>query len=500
MHPNRSKTTAVATALVILGQPLLASPSVTSQEGSRPGTGTPQPAATSTPPSEVHPAAGNSISYRHRVLLESTRSTMDVGHSFAGGPYAGLEGRWFALRWSPGWTLALPDLSTGILGASSGYPWVEPELDAERDDPKRGFLRWRVGQQGDSLHFEVGLIESTLGHGSAVRQYMNSPEGTPLAFGLSAEGQLNGGGLALVLGDVVKPQRFLAAHLRLKPLNIILSPDSALEPSGLNIDPRAEILGLVVVGFGAATDLDAPVTLDALGVDGGQIAGRGARAISTFTAELELASIDVGIFHLTPYVDGVMLMGRGDGPGYGLHPGLSVGSDFFGNLWELRFQYCAGTDGYKPWYFDSRYAYERVRTTLEGAPKGSVDSPAPASHAYLGSAGVQLAGVVTAWAEMGDQIPMDPSAGPSYGRLRLGATAGPPMANLSATVLREGWTSYDRLFAEDGVSACILQGKLSLAVVTFVARYTYSVEYDPRSKQRFQIDSFNVGTEFGLAF
>ncbi|MFH1812454.1 MAG: hypothetical protein ABIJ09_27220 [Pseudomonadota bacterium] len=423
---------------------------------------------------------------------------MDVGRMVMDGPYSGTEGMHFALRVSPGWTW-YPQLPSTLRGLSlaEDLPGTGPGVGGDRDDPRRGFLRWRVGKDGDSLHFELGLLQTTLGHGSLVNLYQNSPEGAPLAFGLVAEGQLKGGGLTLVLGDALQPARLLAGRLRLKPLNIILSPDSALEPNDLNVDPRAAVFGMLIVGFTAVTDLDAPVTREGVDADGVQVPGRGARPMSAFGLDIETPPVDLGILHLNPYVDGVMLMGRGDGPGFGLHPGVGVGTDFFGIYWQLSLQYVLGTRGYKPWYYDSRYVFERLRTVADDEPKASRLSPAPAAQGYVGTLSAQLADTVSAWAEISDRIPFDAADGHSYGRARIGATAGPTMANVTVSLLREGWREYDRVFTDDGLSAVVVQGKLSVLFVGLIARYTHSVERNIDNGERFAVDDFSVGTEFG---
>ncbi|MBN2361204.1 MAG: hypothetical protein JXR83_17245 [Deltaproteobacteria bacterium] len=441
-------------------------------------------------------------SYRHRMLLLNEWSLLDAGQMIANGPYSGLEGNRFALRLSGGLlglNLALPRLLSAAIG-DPVLPGTEPGVGGDRDDPKRDYLRWRVGKDGDALHLELGLLSTTLGHGSSVRLYQNTPQGAPLAIGLAAEGQLNGGGAVLLLGDVFRPQRFVAGRLRVKPLNVLLSPDSALQPEGLDIDPRGELLGLLIIGASAAVDFEAPVTDAALDADGNQVPGRAARPVGAFGVDVEMPPIDLWLLHVNPYLDGVMLMGRGDGPGFGVHPGIALGTDAIGLFWQLGFQYFFGTTGYKPWYFDTRYAFERTRTVADGAPKASQLSPAVASHGYTGSLSAQLAETITAWVETGDQIPFDLSSHPNYGRFRLGATAGPSMANVTVSFAREGWRDYGRLFSEDGLSALVVQGKLSLAVVALVARYSYSVERNIDTGERFRDQGFDVGTELGFSF
>lgn len=441
--------------------------------------------------------------YAWQVGLADHRSRLELGRSVWNGPYSGTEGPHFALRFSPWWQTG--SLLSGAWFSGIGdedlpeLPGTEPGTGGDRDDPKRGFLRWRLGKDGDSVHAELGLLQTTLGHGSAVNMYQNAPEGSPLAFGLALEGQLNGGGLVLVLGDFVHPGRFLAGRLRLKPFNIFLSPDSALEPDGLNMDPRGEVLGMFIIGFTAATDLEAPISADAIGDDGLQVDGVGARPMSAFGVDIEVPPIDMGIFHLNPYVDGVMLMGRGDGPGYGVHPGLGLGTDFWGIFWELAFQYYLGTKGYKPWYFDSRYVFERLRQVGSLSPKAAMAAAAPATHGYIGSASFQLVDTVTGWVELGDRIPFDSADGFNSGRLRVGATAGPSMANVTLSFVREGWRDYGRIGSDDGMTALIVQGKVSLLVLSLIARYTYSVEHDLDSDARFSQDDFAVGVEYGFS-
>ena len=432
---------------------------------------------------------------------------LDVGQMIANGPYSGMEGNYLALRLSPGWRVNLNrglDIGNWLALADgddiSSIPGSEPGVGGERDNPERGFLRWRLGRDGDTAHMELGLLQTTLGHGSAVRLYQNTPEGAPLAIGALAEGQINGGGLVLVLGDMFRPQRFFAARVRIKPLNWLLSPDSALEPNGLDLDPRGEVLGFIIVGATAAVDFEAPINSGAINADGAQVQDRGARPVATFGLDLEIPPIDMWVLHINPYVDGVMLMGRGDGPGWGIHPGISAGTNAIGLFWQLSFQYFFGSAGYKPWYFDGRYVFERLRTVGDGAPKGAMASPAPAMHGYTASLSTQLVEALTLWLEMGDQFPFDPADGSSYGRLRLGGTAGVSMANVTLSVAREGWGAYDRVFSDDGLTAVVLQGKLSLAIIALIARYTYSVERNLVTGERFEQSGFEVGTElaFGL--
>lgn len=452
--------------------------------------------------------AATGPSYRQRILLRSEWSLLDVGQMVANGPYSGMEGSHFALRLSGG----LVGLDIGKLQSIKSVhsllaladepilPGSEPGVGGERDDPKRDYLRWRLGKDGDALHLELGLLNTTLGHGSSVRLYQNSPQGAPLAIGLAAEGQLNGGGGVLLLGDVFQPQRFLAGRLRIKPLNILLSPDSALQPDGLDVDPRGEVLGVFIVGATVATDLEAPVTAAALDADGNQLANRGARPMTAFSVDVEVPPIDLWMLHVNPYLDGVMLMGRGDGPGFGAHPGIAVGTDAIGLFWQLSFQYYFGTEGYKPWYFDTRYAFERTRTVADSEPKASRLSPAFASHGYTGSLSAQLAETFTAWVETGDQIPFDLDDFHNYGRFRLGATLGPSMANVTASLAREGWRDYGRVFTDDGLTAVVIQGKLSVALVALVARYTYSVERNIDTGEHFVDQGFDIGTELGFSF
>ncbi len=458
---------------------------------------------TSEPTPDATTTAASGPSYAQQVVLADHQRRLDIGRMVLGGPYSGMEANHLALRWSPGWSWSWHAGSDAraLLSLADGddLPGTEPGVGGERDDPRRGFLRWRIGKDGDSLHLELGLLQTTLGHGSAVNLYQNSPEGSALAFGAVLEGQLKGGGLTLVLGDALQPGRFVAGRLRLKPLNIILSPDSAIQPDGLDLDPRGELLGILVLGFTAAADLEAPVVDAAIDAVGQPIPGQGTRPVATFGLDIETPPIDLGIFHFNPYVDGVMLMGRGDGPGYGLHPGLAMGTDFFGVYWQLALQYYLGTAGYLPWYFDGRYTYERLRTVAYNAPKASRSTLAPATHGYTGAISAQLLDSVTAWAELGDRIPFDSADGHSYGRAQIGATAGPSMANATLALLREGWRDYDRVFEDDGLTALVVQGKLSLLFVGLVERYTYSVESDIDSGERFERSDFSVGTEFGFS-
>jgi len=461
----------------------------------------------------VSARAGNSSavtgpSYRQRILLRSEWSLLDVGQLVANGPYSGMEGSHFALRFSPGLIGIdlghMPSVTSvkSLLSLADDpiLPGSESGVGGERDDPKRDYLRWRLGKDGDALHLELGLLNTTLGHGSSVRLYQNSPQGAPLAIGLAGEGQLNGGGAVLLLGDLFHPQRFLAGRLRIKPLNILLSPDSALQPDGLDVDPRGEVLGVFIVGATVATDLEAPVTMAALDADGNQVARGGARPVSAFSVDVEVPPVDLWILHINPYVDGVMLMGRGDGPGFGVHPGIAVGTDAIGLFWQLSFQYYFGSQGYKPWYFDTRYPFERTRTVAGDAPKASLLSPAFASHGFTGSLSAQLAETFTAWVETGDQIPFNLDDFHNYPRFRLGATLGPSMANVTASLAREGWRDYGRVFTDDGLTALVVQGKLSVAVVALVARYTYSVERNIDTGEHFVDQGFDIGTEFGFSF
>ncbi len=304
--------------------------------------------------------------------------------------------RFFTLRWRLPWLAvgggAGPSpFATGF--APTGLALGGMSLAAE---PMQGLSslipQGQIGEENKLGRLQFGALSFSLGHGSTVDRFTNSPDGLARRFGLL--GELNLAGLAgqAAVGDVFDPGSFVAGRVAGRPLIWFMAPDATFQPNELDIDPRTELLGIWKIAVGAATDVRAPGNDGAIG------------SATVATLENEAALLDNQLVKTIVYLDinGLWTFdGQNTDGGAGVHPGLTLMFDVAGIRVDVDAEANAGTDGYAPRYFDRLYGLERSTTLGANKPKLLLERPGSYGYTLRADAGV-LEGL-TVFGELRDQ-------------------------------------------------------------------------------------------------
>lgn len=338
-----------------------------------------------------------------------------------------------------------------------------------------------IGEPHKLGQVQVGALSATLGHGSLVDRYTNSPDGLARSMGLMLEGNLAGLGGQLILNDVAQPQAFSATRLYGRPLIWFLAPDATLQPNEVDLDPRTEVAGIWVTGVSAVVDTEAP------SVDG-------PRRVWALGFDNEAALLDNQIVKTIPYLD-VNVLGVGTGTGFGVHPGLQLMLDGGGFRVDALTEMNFGGEGYVPRYFDRLYMLER--TTAFGIGKPKLDVARPASWGYQGRLSAGYMEAITAFVEARDQLPFDQAQGTGSGQITVGASGFVFFFGGAVTASQTGILDYGHPGFGGRGFVVTAEGRVALAanVVHLVGRWWRAHEAAGDSPDDFVI---NEGTMLGL--
>lgn len=363
--------------------------------------------------------ADSSVAIGTAGALERAGQTQDAlknGTAASFGSPVTDDRRLFKLRWRLPWLLVGgPSLGpspfvSGFTATSFAVPdgltlAAEPMSDLSALVPTIA-----VGEPHKLGQLQLGALSTTLGHGTLLDRYTNSPDGLPRAAGLLLEGNLAGLGAQALVGDMFHPQTLAAARVYGRPLMWFLAPDATFQPNELDLDPRTEITGVWVLGVSGVVDAEAP-------------SREGLTRVWAASVDNEAAILDNQMVKTIAWLDANALgvhSGAGGETGFGLHPGATFMVDVAGFRLDALAEMNFGTDGYVPRYFDRLYAIERVRSF--GVDKAKVDVDRPGSWGYQLRTSVGFMESITGFVEVKDQMPWDTSRGGSNGQLTVGAS------------------------------------------------------------------------------
>lgn len=441
--------------------------------------------------------ADSSVALGTAGALERAGQTQDAmknGTAASFGSPTGDDRRLFKLRWRVPWLL----IGGGGLGPSpfaSGFvptSFVVPNGMALAAEPMDGLSSLiptlAIGEPHKLGQIQVGALSTTLGHGTLVDRYTNSPDGVARTPGLLLEGNLAGLGGQLLVNDVTRPQAFSATRVYGRPLMWFMAPDATLQPNELDLDPRTETTGMWVTGLSGVVDTEAQ-TLDPDFTQSG-----GTRRVWAVGWDNEAALLDNQVVKAIPYVD-VNALGVGTTVGLGVHPGamfmLDAGGFRFDALGELNF----GGAGYVPRYFDRLYMLERSNAFGVGKPK--IDVARPASWGYQARTSLGFMEALTGFVEARDQMPMNTAEGSSSGQITAGMSGFVFFFGGALTASQTGITNYAQPNFGGPGFVVTAEGRVALAanIVHLVGRWWRAHEPAGDSPDDYVI---NEGTALGL--
>lgn len=343
--------------------------------------------------------------------------------------------RVFKLRWRLPWLLAggsglgPSPFASGFTATSFAVPdgltlAAEPMTDLSALVPTLS-----IGEPHKLGQIQLGALSTSLGHGSLLDRYTNSPDGLPRAPGVLLEGNLAGLGAQLLVADLFRPQAFAATRVYGRPLMWFLAPDATFQPNELDLDPRTEVTGIWVTGLSAAIDAEAPSVSE------------GFRRVWGAGWDNEAALLDNQLVKAIGYVD-LNALGAETQVGFGVHPGGQLMLDAAGFRFDATGELNFGGEGYVPRYFDRLYALERGQAL--GADKPKIDVERPSSWGYQLRTSVGFMEMITAFVEARDQLPFDPTRGSGSGQITVGASGFLFFFGGAVTATQTGITDYER--------------------------------------------------------
>jgi hypothetical protein len=383
-------------------------------------------------------AADASVALGTAGALERAGQTQDAlknGNAASFGSPVTDDRRLFKLRWRLPWILVSganlgpSPFAAGFTATSFAVPGglslaAEPTAGLSALIPSLA-----IGEPHKLGQLQMGALSTTLGHGTLLERYTNSPDGMPRSPGLLVEGNLAGlGGQALV-GDLFQPGAFAATRVYGRPLMWFLAPDATFQPNELDLDPRTELTGIWVTGASAVMDAAAPSAL------------QGSRRVWALGWDNEAALLDNQLVKTIAFLD-LNALGAGGDVGFGVHPGATLMLDAAGFRFDARGELSFGGEGYTPRYFDRLYALERSQAF--GSEKPKIDIERPASWGYQLRMSGGFLEMLTGFIEARDQMPFDATRGGQNGQITVGASSFLFFFGGAVTATQTGITDYTR--------------------------------------------------------
>jgi hypothetical protein len=360
---------------------------------------------------EVPLSAGAAGAVQRAALTQDARRN-NTASSF-GAPVTD-DRRLFKLRWRLPWVLSFggnsnfaPTPFAGGFSSAMALPGGTTLAMEPMEQLSTLVPQLELGEPNKVFHGQLGAVSTTMGHGSIVDRYTNSPDGMARKLGAMGEVNLAGLGLSAMTGDVFAPMDFVAGRIHGRPLMWFLAPDATFQPNEFDLDPRTETLGMLVVGVSAAVDRTAPLAT-------------GTATVLIGGVDVEFAAIDNQLMKAILYVDGNM-MNVGDDRGFAVAPGLRLMWDLGGIRLDGEAEVVAHGDHYGHRYFDRLYGFERSQTFGLGKPKLTLDRPA--GFGYQARTQAAVAKMFTLFVEAKDQFGMT-DAGLDGGSSNMVVTAG----------------------------------------------------------------------------
>lgn len=336
---------------------------------------------------------------------------------------------------------------------------------------------------------QVGVIASSMGHGTIIRNFTNSPNGQDRRIGLHIEGNLPAGGAEFLIADMLNPTMLLATRVTIRPMVLLWTKAVRRQPVEFDHRDLAKPLGRWITGFTFASDLFAPSTQKDWGTT------------SLLGFENEIVGIDDHRGRVLGYVDVNLLTRVGEAAGAGTHVGVDLAGTASRFRIEVKAELNFAAPGYVPGYFDQTYVIERNQAFGLEEPK--FDLVAPASFGYLGKMSLVYLPYISVFSEITDQIPVNPSEGTNNIRLMNGMSASWLMFQLTFSLSQAGVTNYIEEALRGRGLLFISEGRISLlwSYLQLVGRYFRLHEEDKSSANAFKvIEGGFVGLEVNLGF
>jgi hypothetical protein len=363
-------------------------------------------------------------------------------------------------------------------------------------------LHLAVGGEEDPFLVDVGAMESTVGSGSLVGNYVNSArEGFALDTpGVLLMGRLRGVGATVMTGNVLRPGRVTAVNVSGRPLAWLFGSVDNVKPEGSGgVEGEGLLLNLVDVGVTAAVDMEAPATSRQAGAPVhplGRVSGVSVEGSVGFSETL----LGAGVF-----VNATLLyrVFEPDGGGmkelYGVGGRAGVRAFLDVKVLRLlgRLEYDVAGQDYIPTYFNRHYEADRV-SDLQVVPK--VTRRTPPRHGY----GFMLTGevlrTVGVFVQASDLAPLLPRDGGRAMELRTGVLLHLlGFASVMGAYVNRGFDRAGEVLEPSRSSTWMMEERLSLFCFALVARQwrTYEPMLDGRTLSR---DGRSVvgQIEFGL--
>lgn len=429
------------------------------------------------------PAAVGSTGAMERAALLQDAARGGTAASF-GTPVTG-EDKLFQLRWKvPLWVVGSPDRAPALSGAlGSSIAAAGPVSLAL--DPSQGISalvpQAQLGHVDGPGYVQAGALSVGLGHGTLLDRYTNSPANMGRRAGLALGGRVAPAGIELMLGDLAAPTALFAGRVHVRPVLAVLAPDTFIQPDGLDLDPRVETLGMLVVGASWAVDGSAP----------GSIGGVRAAGV-----DIAAAVLDNQFAMVRPYLDINVLQGTKDGTGFGGHLGAELALKFFDSNIKGIVEGSLGQRGYVPRYFDRLYMADRMSVVGVGSAKATWAAPPNAGYR------VRLSGKIfnnaAAFVEATDLYDLESPEGRHNLTLTGGADVWFGMVGLSGTVSQVGLGTDAALGAAPGFLA-MGEGRVALLanVMHIVGRGWYATRTG-EGGQPLSETAASIGLEFNL--
>ncbi len=293
-------------------------------------------------------------------------------------------------------------------GAASYWAWLWPIL------PQVVF----GGGFQDSYEVQFGVIATSMGHGTLVRNFTNSPNTSyrrPGGYLSLRTGTLK---MEAMIADVLAPATLVAGRIELRPLTLLYGSQIRAQPVEFDHDRIAEPYTRWKTAVSFAGDMVAPYSITdnnfkvARGpFDVAATPGDELRPIAAVGWDNEFVAIERGTSEIIGYVDVNMLWTpfHPVGPGSRLGLGAHAGARFNAQAGQLRFRFEAEGNvagpGYVPGYFDQMYVIERDRLIGNNVSKAYAE--APASFGYLYRLSFSYLPYINVFLEGIDQFPAD---------------------------------------------------------------------------------------------
>jgi len=335
------------------------------------------------------------------------------------------------------------------------------------------------GHPKDTFYGRFGeLTATTLGHGTLVNGYFNSIDIDHYQAGLRLNVNTNPGGVETMLNSITSPH-LVGGRAYLRPWYFV---------------NRCSALCRFAIGASVFAATSAPTSLDGAGVnhDTHTRTDVPSRSLVLYGVDVEYTLLSNPVVDVTPYADLNFISGLDSG----MHAGVLFGVHLLAADLQARLEYRRLGAKYLPGYFDSMYEAQRFvyvpeRTKLQWLEQGGNGK---AINGYYGEMEVNVLGQLSLLGGYEDYEGEYNSA--VHLRLQAPEIFG---LRLGAYYTKRNFDQAKEIFERDNALG-ILEARYAVnsffSIVGAVARQWRLGE----SGDYEVIDTWNVGTSFGLTF